>query len=146
MSFLTTLATRLRLQRLGVLAVNPLRTTLIAEQSLKAPNIPLQLHSAGCTTSVAELEALEDPVPSTVSVQREEGTLPVDGDSVTTGGVAVRRGVVNDNIPRTLRARKWNWWSRRTGLVAVKLGMTQMWNKEGFPVAVTVLQVKCVWF
>ena len=47
----------------------------------------------------------------------------------------------DDNVPKTLRYRKWNWWSRRTGLVAVKLGMTQLWNKEGFPVAVTVLQV-----
>ena len=37
--------------------------------------------------------------------------------------------------------RQWKDTSRRTGVIAVKLGMTQLWNKEGYPVAVTVLQV-----
>ena len=143
MSFLTTLATRLTLQRLGVLAANPLKTCLVAEQSLKAANISLHLHPTRCTSSVAELEAVEQPVPSAVCMEREERALPVVDDSTAAGETVVKRGdVVHDNVPRTLRERKWNWWSRRTGLVAVKLGMTQMWSKEGFPMAVTVLQVK----
>ena len=140
MSFLTTLAAHLRGQRRSLRAPNPLKTYLAAEPSFKAAVCAsLQLYPR-CTASSAELEALEETVPSTISLEREEGALPVVGaDSAVekTG-----RGVVNDNVPRTLRSRKWNWWSRRTGLVAVKLGMTQMWNKEGFPVAVTVLQVR----
>lgn len=38
--------------------------------------------------------------------------------------------------------REWTPQSRRTGVIAVKLGMTQLWNKEGFPMAVTVLQAR----
>lgn len=38
----------------------------------------------------------------------------------------------------------WKETSRRTGVIAIKLGMTQLWNKEGYPVAVTVLQVSLV--
>ena len=39
---------------------------------------------------------------------------------------------------------EWKETSRRTGVIAIKLGMTQLWNKEGYPVAVTVLQVSLV--
>ena len=38
--------------------------------------------------------------------------------------------------------REWTPQSRRTGVIAVKLGMTQLWNKDGFPMAVTVLQAR----
>lgn len=41
-----------------------------------------------------------------------------------------------------LRPRKWTRRSRRTGVLAKKLGMTQLWKKDGSPVAVTVLQVR----
>lgn len=40
-----------------------------------------------------------------------------------------------------LKEGKWTKVARRTGLIAIKLGMTQLWNKEGRPIAVTVLQV-----
>ena len=36
----------------------------------------------------------------------------------------------------------WSPDSRRTGAIAVKLGMTQLWDNLGEPVPVTVLQVK----
>ena len=36
---------------------------------------------------------------------------------------------------------KWSPLSRRTGAIAVKLGMTQLWDSVGEPVPVTVLQV-----
>ena len=41
--------------------------------------------------------------------------------------------------------KQWSPQSRRTGVIAVKLGMTQLWDEQGSPMAVTVLQVKgCV--
>ena len=38
--------------------------------------------------------------------------------------------------------KQWSPQSRRTGVIAVKLGMTQLWDEQGSPMAVTVLQVK----
>ena len=35
----------------------------------------------------------------------------------------------------------WTPQSRRTGAIAIKVGMTQLWNDVGEPVPVTVLQV-----
>ena len=35
----------------------------------------------------------------------------------------------------------WTFKSRRTGLIGIKLGMTQMWNKSGKIVPVTLIQV-----
>ena len=44
--------------------------------------------------------------------------------------------------PVVLRPRKWTRISRRTGVLSRKLGMTQLWKKDGTSVAVTVLQVR----
>ncbi len=45
-----------------------------------------------------------------------------------------------------LKAGEWSRTSRRCGAVAIKLGMSQVWTKEGTSVAVTLLQVRvCVW-
>ena len=44
--------------------------------------------------------------------------------------------------PIVLRKRRWTRFSRRTGMIATKLGMTQLWRKDGTSVAVTVLQVR----
>lgn len=41
----------------------------------------------------------------------------------------------------TFKRPKWNKVARRTGLIALKLGMTQLWNKNGESMAVTLLQV-----
>jgi hypothetical protein len=38
--------------------------------------------------------------------------------------------------------KSWTRWAKRCGVIAVKLGMTQLWSKEGTPMAVTVLQVR----
>ncbi len=39
-------------------------------------------------------------------------------------------------------AEEWGRKSRRCGALAVKLGMTQLWTKDGTSAAVTVLQVR----
>lgn len=44
-------------------------------------------------------------------------------------------------VPGGVVQHEWTLESRRTGVIAVKLGMTQLWNKEGEPMAVTVLRV-----
>ena len=44
--------------------------------------------------------------------------------------------------PVVLRPRKWTRISRRTGVLSKKLGMTQLWKKDGTSVAVTVVQVR----
>ena len=40
-----------------------------------------------------------------------------------------------------LKKKEWTNLSRRTGILAIKLGMTQLWEKNGVSVATTVLQV-----
>ena len=45
------------------------------------------------------------------------------------------------SLPTELVPKPWSKGSRRTGVIAIKLGMTQMWDKEGNPMAATVLQV-----
>lgn len=44
--------------------------------------------------------------------------------------------------PEAVKTRPWTPQSRRTGAIAIKLGMTQLWDNLGEPVPVTVLQVR----
>ena len=44
--------------------------------------------------------------------------------------------------PAAVVKRKfWRRNTRRTGVIAIKVGMTQLWDKSGQPIATTVLQV-----
>ena len=135
MSFIRTVASRLKVQKL-ILRPISYQKRATSELWFKTPFFFRLQHSA--SNSAAAVEQAE-AVPS---LTNDRGGLPVTADSAD---VASTKWPVcdNSNVPKTLRARKWNRWSRRTGLVGIKLGMTQMWSKEGFPIAVTVLQV-CV--
>ena len=57
------------------------------------------------------------------------------------GETPPQRGWIDRTPSYDLRERKWTRRSRRTGLVTIKLGMTQMWDKRGTSLATTVLQV-----
>ena len=131
MSFLTTFAAPVRDYRLCLRLLNSLRTCPGFKLTARTPSYSLTpaclRWSANAQSSPAESEeSLSAPADSAV-------LSSVSGESV--------KEAVNDVVPKTLEARKWNRWSRRTGLVAIKLGMTQLWSKQGFPIAVTVLQV-----
>ena len=54
---------------------------------------------------------------------------------------ASEQAAADGNDEQSERRAQWTPESRRTGAIAVKLGMTQMWNDRGDPVPVTVLQV-----
>lgn len=49
--------------------------------------------------------------------------------------------VLIETEPCTLKAGEWGRSSQRCGALAVKLGMTQLWTKDGNSHAVTLLQV-----
>ena len=68
------------------------------------------------------------------------------GEQCTEGTISTHevKSVAQNVESEVLSERKWHKRSRRTGLVGIKLGMTQLWNKEGSPIAVTVLQVFCI--
>lgn len=151
MSFLTKFANRLRVLSLSFRLINTRGSHLASELSSHPPYLPQLCRSIGLpdagarhysTNGAAVVE--EESMPYYGS-SRAGGESEMSGSDSALSDVMTTQVCVpvptDDNVPKTLRPRKWNWWSRRTGLVAVKLGMTQLWNKEGFPVAVTVLQV-----
>ena len=132
MSFLTTFAAPVRDYRLCLCLLNSLRTYPASKLTARTPSYSLAPTCLHWSTT-----AQSSPAES-------EGGLPAPADSAalssSVSGESVKEAV-NDVVPKKLEARKWNRWSRRTGLVAIKLGMTQLWSKQGFPIAVTVLQV-----
>ena len=139
MSLIGTAANHLRVQKLALRLINFQKSPPTGELCFKTAFLfshpPRFQHSASIPTAATE----QTDAVSGLDLTNHRGGLPVSADSADVAGSVCD----HSNVPKTLRARKWNWWSRRTGLVGIKLGMTQMWNKEGFPVAVTVLQV-CV--
>ncbi len=72
---------------------------------------------------------------ASMPVKREDTTDLGEGESSCGGDVT------SSVVPGDLVGHEWTPESRRTGVIAVKMGMTQLWSKEGFPVAVTVLRV-----
>ena len=134
MSCLTAFAARVRDHRLCLRLLNSLRTSPGFE--LAAPRTP------NCSLAPPCLRWSATSTTAQASPAENEESLPTSADSAAVSlvsGERVKEAV--DIVPKTLKPRKWNRWSRRTGLVAIKLGMTQLWSKQGFPIAVTVLQV-----
>lgn len=138
MSFLATFAAHSRDYRLCVRLLNSLRTASCFELAARTPSLypvapPCVRWSA--TSTAAQASSAESA---------SEESLPVSAESAVVSSVSGEsmNEVVDDIVPKTLEATKWNTLSRRTGLVAIKLGMTQLWNKQGVPIAVTVLQVR----
>ena len=87
--------------------------------------------------------ATRPPTRSCSSVALSEKELQV-AESVLTSmcGAGGAPAASTEANPIALRKRRWTRSSRRTGVVATELGMTQLWRKDGTSVAVTVLQVK----
>ena len=134
MSFLITSGAHIRTRGLYLRLLNSLRNSPGFELSSRTPCSPTSpwLH---CSATITAAQA-------SPAVSGSEESLPVCADSATVTPVnrkSTDEGI--DIVPKTLEPRKWNKWSQRTGLVAIKLGMTQLWGKQGFPIAVTVLQV-----
>ena len=87
------------------------------------PSLALQLWRLCLRRSYPILASTRAPNPA--EGEGEEAAAPAGGQS----------------SELVLAQREWRKSSRRTGLVAIKLGMTQLWDREGLPIAVTVLQV-----
>lgn len=72
--------------------------------------------------------------------------IPSRHSTTAAAAKSVRESRPTDGASKSENAKQEQ--SRRTGVLALKLGMTQIWNNEGNSVAVTLLQViicVCVW-
>ena len=68
--------------------------------------------------------------------------IPDDRHEMATGDTSDGCDPPSPSKVAALKQKGWTKSAKRCGVIAIKLGMTQLWDKEGHPLAVTVLQVR----
>ena len=75
------------------------------------------------------------------SIKEEQNVIKTEIKDLTTRMEKERLKTISKYTETELKQGVWTENSRRAGLVGKKLGMTQLWRKDGRPVRVTLVQV-----